>query len=51
MIDSKDPIHNIKGIKRLSKLIIKQLKEYHDPKTYMAFNKKTKKYIMKRWKK
>ena len=49
-IDSIDDIHRIRGIRRLGAKILKQLSEFHDPKTYLTFNKRTKKYIMKRWK-
>ena len=49
MITDPNKIHYIVNIKTLSQLIRKQWIEFNDPKTFMGYSKKRKKYIMKKY--
>ncbi len=47
MIESNDPIHRIKNIKRTSNKIKRLLEEYTDPNRFMGWSKKKKKFVLK----
>lgn len=49
-IESKEKIHRITSIKRLSEQIKKELQEYNDPKTFLGWSKRKRKWVMKRFK-
>ena len=51
MITDNNPIHYIKSMKRLVKLMIKQYNEYYNTKWYLGYDKKRNKYIVKKYRK
>jgi len=50
MIDSDEPIHRIKNIKKISKKIISLYQEYTDKTRYMSWSRKKRKFILKKYK-
>ena len=51
MIDDKNKIHYIRNIKTLTREILRQLEQYHDPKRFLGWSKKKRKYVLKKFRK
>lgn len=51
MIESDDPRHKIKNIKKLAKNIIKLHEEYMDKNRYLTWSKEKRKYVLKKFRK
>jgi hypothetical protein len=51
MIESDNPIHKIKNIKKLARKIIILHEEYMDKTRYLTWSKKKRKFILKKFKK